>query len=85
MSNEKSLMEEFNEDASQDAFSGEGVNGDTSKQNDESTAGKKAVKKKASKVVTEPAQIEKSAASNSEKNQLKKLRLKRQVKQRQKL
>ncbi len=72
MSNEKSLMEEFNEDASQDAFSGEGVNGGMSKQNEKSTAGKKAVKKKVSKVVTEPAQVKKPAASNSEKKSIKK-------------
>ncbi len=66
MSNEKFLMEDYNNDASQDAFSDETAPADNGKhESEETTSGKKVVKKKASKVTAEPVQVEKPDAASA--------------------
>jgi len=68
LSNEKSLMGEYNDLASDDAFSGETVPEDNSKQKEETAPGGKTVKKKAAKVAAERVKVEKPVAESNTKN-----------------
>jgi hypothetical protein len=67
VSNEKSLTEENSNLASDDAFSSEVVRENNSKQNEEIVSGKKAERKKASKVTAEAVQVEKPDAASAKK------------------